>query len=684
MRSWMIIAAFLVAGCPEQTPEAVELGKYRIEIRLMGDPELDLRGVVVRFNDRDQRKTGPDGTLRVGYLGAHQSPLDIAIMLPDNLQSPQPTKRRFTLKHDAAGRPEAIRFELPVEKKTDGGSPYVVVVESPCKDQAVLIDNVEVGRTNRDGYFSHRMARYVGQTLAVTLEARNQCARLECRIPLTENNALISIEGKCPDNTDLRAAGRAPGPARVERSEPAVVRSAPPPPKPAVAALAGRDSQVGDAAPVPTEPRPEVERSSAKRTRKARRPRRTPRKTKRSSSVRREAPSPERDETEEDEWLAVRRSSQKTVRATAPFAPPPLRDTGTKRKPAFSERELESEAAEPSLDERAAPTRRRTLPTLSGADATDRGRAAEPPGDDDLRPTPGSNILGIIEDDPREAPAVPTAVETPTPRRVPHRLKGSRRVEVTCRPTGLDLYVDDVLAVADCSTSVAWIQPGVRKLVLRSPPGPNLCPPSRPRFVDIAKIRRATPKVVVETDCQRSCTETVRTALRNRLPSAEELSCLSDIKPRDEEFLDARLLRAHAHIVAEELAQAERVLSAAVRTRRGQTDPEVHARLAEVLGRRKQLEEASREAEKAWRFRMKFRGNRDQRETWILSVLKLRAGFFEQLFYRDRDRADYERAVKTYRTLEHSATRASKDRLLQVARASRTRLESQEAQLLGE
>ena len=132
------------------------------------------------------------------------------------------------------------------------------------------------------------------------------------------------------------------------------------------------------------------------------------------------------------------------------------------------------------------------------------------------------------------------------------------------------------------------------------------------------------------------------------------------------------------------LAEAERVLSALAKTRRGRTDPEVRTRLAEVLGRRKRLEEASREAETAWRYRMKFRGNRDRRETWTLSVLRLRAGFFEQLFYRDRNRAHYQRAVESYQELERSATRAKRTRLLQTARASRVRLESQEAQLLGE
>ena len=283
------------------------------------------------------------------------------------------------------------------------------------------------------------------------------------------------------------------------------------------------------------------------------------------------------------------------------------------------------------------------------------------------------------------APEPPVDAPGSTDRPGSSRNAGSRKVRVSCRPLGLDLYVDGTRAVSDCSdASTAWIRPGVRKLVLKNPPGRNICPPSRPRFVEIPKGGRTTPEISVSTPCKTPCTQTVRAALRAGKASSADLACLSEIEPGHEDFLDARLLRAHAHVMQNELAEAERVLSTVIKTRRGRTDPEVRARLAEVLGRRKRLEEASREAETAWRYRMKFRGNRGRRETWTLNVLRLRAGLSEQLFYRDRNRAYFQRALQAYRELERSAARAGRNRMLQTAKGARVRLESQEAQLLGE
>ena len=263
-----VTVAFLTLGCPEQTPQTIELEKYRVDVRLVGDRGLDLGGVVVRFNDQDQRRTRPDGALRVGYLGARESTLDIAIVLPSDLQSPQPTVRRFTLKHDAAGLPAPIRFELPVEQKAKGGAPYVVVIETECEGQAVRIDGVDVGTTNREGYLSRRLFRHAGQKLTVAVEERGRCGGIACDIPLTSSNTIINIEGRCPDK---RARSAADGVAANRR--PSALRSSPdgPPARGAVARNASRRTRDE----TKDEPRRKATRSDTKKTwRKVRQPRR--------------------------------------------------------------------------------------------------------------------------------------------------------------------------------------------------------------------------------------------------------------------------------------------------------------------------------------------------------------------------------------------------------------------------
>lgn len=650
-----LAAAFLALGCPERTPQTIELEKYRVDVQLVGAKGLDLGGVVVRFNDQDQRRTRPDGTLRVGYLGARQSTLEIEVVLPSDLQSRHPTIRRFTLQHDPAGLPEPIRFELPVRRKSKGGAAYVVVIETGCEGQGVRVDGADIGATNREGYLSRRLFRHAGQRLTVTVEGRGTCEALACDIPLTTKNTIINIEGRCPS----KHSGPPPAGTVVRGDEP--TRSAGDPPGVDAVARIRAAGQARRARGEADDPLRATVGNTSKRTLPdARRARRENHRNREESEMGTGQRKRGKENRRSEPALATRSASKPNDRARSSAAArtsPRSHGTRSSRKTG-SEDDPRSVAPEPNRP--------------GWGDADDIEAAAERDRDGPQRPrTPPPKSARNGRRSPNDA----TPVRTP----------GSRKVRVACRPAGLDLYVDGALTVSDCSAdSTAWIRPGVRKLVLKNPPGTNRCPASRPLFAEIPRGGRASPEISVSTKCRRSCTETVRKALRAGRPSAEDLACLSDIGPEDEDFLDARLLRAHAHVMQKELADAERVLAALAETKRGRTDPEVHARLAEVLGRRKRLEEASREAETAWRYRMKFRGNRGRRETWTLNVLKLRAGFSEQLFYRDRSRAHFRRALENYRELERSATRAGRERLLQTAQASRARLESQEAQLLGE
>jgi hypothetical protein len=281
-----------------------------------------------------------------------------------------------------------------------------------------------------------------------------------------------------------------------------------------------------------------------------------------------------------------------------------------------------------------------------------------------------------VEPPPPPPPPPAETVTLPRP-------EGGREVPVSCRPEGLSLYVDGKLALERCTSgSTAWMVPGVRKLSVEGTAEGRFCPRSKTQFAEIPPKGKIDP-LVVSTDCQLACTDFVRDRIKQgQKPSDDDLRCLVEATERKEEFLEAKLLLAHVYQSRGALEEAEKVLQETTETRKGRSDPEVRARLAEILGRRKKLEQASEQAENAWRYRMKFRGAKEKREKWILTVLKLRAGFFEQLFYDKKDRSYFDRALKTYTDLETAAKQASDDRMARDARASKARLQTQEKQLL--
>ena len=275
------------------------------------------------------------------------------------------------------------------------------------------------------------------------------------------------------------------------------------------------------------------------------------------------------------------------------------------------------------------------------------------------------------------------AAETapPPPAEQPYRPADGRPAPVTCAPEGRELYVDGRLALRECGPrKTVYLSPGVHKLTLRG----GGCPETRASFVEVPAKGRIKP-IEIRGECKSNCVDSIRSRLASDARLSEsELTCLKRAGSGDRRYIEAKLMLAHVYAKQGQAQQAEQVLGEALKTRSGRSDPELRVRLAELLGKRKELERASKEAEAAWRYRMKFRGSRTQRERWILNTLKLRAGIFEQLFYAEEEVAYYTKAVATYTDLERTARQSQNTDMARYARAALSRVELQRRRLDGE
>jgi hypothetical protein len=263
--------------------------------------------------------------------------------------------------------------------------------------------------------------------------------------------------------------------------------------------------------------------------------------------------------------------------------------------------------------------------------------------------------------------------------------KGAIALKVSCSPAGMDLLVDDKLAVSGCNDgSTAYVVPGTSHVFrLRPPQGGETCPGAEPLTKVIPKKGLPAP-LVIAVDCKaKSCVDRTRTAIgsKNKVPDADVL-CLSTIAEGTTDFVESRILLSHVHDVQKKDAKsAEEILTKLVATIAGDASAEAHYRLADLLGRRKQWDKQRVHAEKAWTLRNDF--NRTQNaQSRMLGVRALKASAFEGLFYASSDRNYFDKAKAEYASLETEAARATpkaeSEKWLKVAKAGKTRLEEQE------
>ena len=695
-RCYLLSLLLLATGCDLLLEsQTIELEIFPVEVRVTAPAGVDVGGIPVTFSHSDRLTTNPQGRLRVNYQGARFGRLHIAVELPGGLQATGPVEQEFVLDHDAEGKPAAVRF---IVAATSGAPPttapgtqakYVVVVDSDCEGQDVEVDGDFLGTTDEDGYLEKNFMSSPGGVVRIVAKATGRCAEIACAFVLPEQGAILNVEPSC----DAGQAGASPPPP------------AEPPPLPAADpdddALAAANMPEGDA-PLPDDqldPAPEAVKPPPPPRKKRRRRRRS-----RSRRVVRTPPPDveddpffDNDDPDESASAAPSALTRSAPPPSTPVRPPPLVGTDVADLEADAEEDdpLEVEAPPPPEPPRPEPppslepVRQPVIAQRSSASSARDVDDDLPAGDDPIESPPpalpsvsppplaGTDDISderTFNDDTSVAPPPPPQLE-------PVRPRDGRKATVTCDPAGLDLYVDGKLALRDCRRrSTVYLSPGVRKLTLSGPD----CAETRPKFIEVGAKGRI-PAIKILGQCRSDCLDGIRQQLARSAKLREgELACLKRATSAQADYIEAKLMLAHVYATQGQSKQAERVLTDALGTRQGRSDPELRVRLAELLGKRKELERASKEAEAAWRYRMKFRGTRAQREQWILNTLKLRAGFFEQLFYAQEEVVYYDKAISTYNDLERTARQSRNSTMAGYARTARERVKVQRRRLDGE
>ena len=698
---WMAATAtLLLFGCDRLLEsETIALEIFPVEVRVTGPVGTNLDGIPVTFSRNDRLTTNAKGRLRVNYQGAAGGKLHIAIDVPERLKALGPMEREFDLGHTAEGQPAPVRFILPVKpvakaktpRPKQGDTKFVVVVDTDCEGQPVSVDGESLGVTDEDGYLEKSFVGTPGRRVQIVAESKGKCPKVQCGFSLRDGAGILNVEPGCGAES-LRADGPppltpAPDPAPAAMTAGALAASK-------LAAAPATESPAKESPPSlsPLPPkRSKTPPAAKKKSKKEKKKRKIRRRAKR--VVRAERSPPKRSSSKRStpkrsspKRSTPNRSSSKLVAAAAPDDlddddfewPPPSPPTPARRPvrpaPASSATSVSAtvevvvppsppprRVAAPPPPREAEPSREskpasRTEPAVQPAlAAPSTARRAEIPPSGSVQRSPASVTTAARGDEPKRPPAVPddspplvplskSNVRPAAAREEPIRPADGRRTTVSCEPAGLDLYVDGQLAARGCGVrSIAYLSPGVRKLTMSG----AACRQTRPTFVEVPAKGRIEP-IRVAGKCKSDCTQRVRQQLRaSGRPASKDLACLRRFTARQPKYIEAKLMLAHVYTTQGDAERAEQVLTEALRTRRGRSDPELRVRLAELLGRRRRLRQASKQAEAAWRYRMKFRGTRAQRQRWILNTLKLRAGFFEQLFYSQEELNYYEQAIAT-------------------------------------
>ena len=718
-RTYGVAVALLAAatGCEGLLEsETVTLEIFPIEIRVSGPAGTDLGGIPVTFSHSDQLTTNEQGRLRVNYQGAAGGKLHIKVGVPNRLRAEGATEREFLLSHTPDGRPAGIRFVVPVLPRNPRSSPsagqirFVVVVDSDCEGQDVLVDGKYFGTTDEDGYLEKNFLRKPGGVARIVAKAKGRCGKITCRFPLGNKSAILNVDSGCDSDAAQVAAAVRPLPSspidppardrQTDKQTAAAKRRAATKEAAAKRKAATRREAAKRKAAARREAEAErkaaARREAAKRKAAARREAEAERKAaarrevaKRKAAARREAEAERKAAARREaakrkaarrEAIAKRRAAERKAAEERRRAQAEQRESDRRNSSTASARlVIEDDVSESNSGDakrRSRIVRRNEAPVarnerrstaLSGNDESPIEIEAPPPAVAERRRS--ADASAPI---PAAAPAKPPAATLPT---------NGKPVQISCRPTGRDLFVDGELALRDCGAkNTVYLPPGVHKLTLNGAE----CAQTEPVFVEMPASGRAAP-LTVDGPCRTRCVEMIRKHLgASRDLDADDLECLRTAGTRRPDYLEAKLMLAHVYTTQGKSQAAERVLNDALRTRRGRSDPELRVRLAELLGKRRELGRASKEAEAAWRYRMKFRGSRAEREEWILNTLKLRAGFFEQLFYAEEESKYFDKAISTYTDLERTARQSRNEPMTAYARAARERVKTQRRRLDGE
>jgi hypothetical protein len=285
---------------------------------------------------------------------------------------------------------------------------------------------------------------------------------------------------------------------------------------------------------------------------------------------------------------------------------------------------------------------------------------------------PATKIEPVVKMEP-----VKNLVETP-PNVVP---KGSVPVKVTCIPAGMELVIDDKLALSSCGeNSTAYVIPDGKIHSFRVHPakGQPACDRNEPVVRSIPKKGPIAPLTIV-AECG-DCLKRLSGMASNKksIPEAD-LGCLAKIGEASEGYLEAQLLFAHVlDTQKKDAKRAEEILTKLVASAKGQSSPEAYYRLADLIGRRKDYAKQREYADKAWMYRKNFSADLAGQNK-MLGVRKQRAGAYEGLFYAKGERGYFDKALAEYALLEEEAKAVkSSEKWTQLAKEGRARLEEQE------
>lgn len=687
-----LFALFALYGCDRPTP---------VDVVVTSLERLPVEGIMVSFNGQGAQTTDASGKVAVRYRGEPGHRLTVAVHLPPHLQASSP-KKTFTLTQ-ADGKPRAIRFEVEVQRKPivaaktakpEESPGYDVVVDNGCAKQEVEINGQVVGKTEEDGYFVMTLRDPPGTPVVVKAKPTDTCLEIVCAFTLPKEIQELAVEDGCAAPTRQMLA-RAQAVQKSEISARKVEVAEPEPIKPT------RVEPVMVANRVALQPKKAVLSPEAKAKREALArelaEKRAQEKAEREAKAQALAEKRAQEKAERAERLAREKTEREAARQAAREAKAQAKAEREAKRKAEREAKAQALAEKREREREAREARAQALAEKRAREKAEREAKARERAEQKAKAREereaklraqreaAAAAKAEREREKAERKARAEAAREEAARAEKEAMsRPGREVRVQCSPAGSTLLVDGKVAIRGCGrSSKAKMEPGLRKLTLQ-PDDSGGCP-NKTSFVEIPS-RGRVKRVKISTDCKLSCTTKVRKRLKSSSVNltSNELRCLREVRHESKEFLDAKLLLAHVYQRQGRLKVAQELLSEVVGTRKGSVDPEVLARLAEVMGKSKQYESAARYADKAWGYRMKFRGTSGRRTRWQLNVLKLRGGFREQLFYRTGGKVHYDRAIEIYGQMERNAKSAAQGRMINEARAAIGRLKSQGASNLGD
>lgn len=649
----LLLASVTLPACDFLFPPT-----FPVEIALQSPKGLNVSGVSASFNGGDPYIL-VNGNIRVMVNMKAGEKLTIAVRLPDNLVAPDGSTKTFLLTEDGDGNPHPIRYVIPVEAKVVGPS-YLLTLESECPGQEVSVNGEPFGKVDEDGVFAKALDKPKGEKIRITLAKTGTCETRACDLTLGDPTR-IDINAECPS-----AAAEAEEPVE-ETPEQKKAREREEKERLAAEAKAQREAEL-------LAQREEKERlaAEAKAKREADAAAAAEAKAQREADAKAKREEQARILGEEKARRDAEAIAKREEQARAAADAKARRDADAEAK---AQRDADAKAAREE-QARAAAEAKAQREADAKAKKEEQARAAA-----EAKAIKDAEALAKQKADAEAKAALANKNDVKIPEQKVVQPKGSIAVKVSCSPAGMNLHVDDVLAVVGCGeNSTAYVMPDgqIHSFKLVAQEGKAKCDRAEPVVRTIPK-KGAVALINVTADCG-DCFLRLRgmVAEKKSIPDAD-LACLTKIPSTSDGYLDAQLLYAHVlDAQKKDAKRAEEVLTKLIATAKGQSSAEAYYRLADLVGRRKDFGKQREYADKAWTYRGSFSSDQAG-ENRMLGVRKQRAGAFEGLYYSNGDKGYLDKAKYEYTQLSDEAKNvAGSEKWTKLAKEGLARLEEQE------